>query len=208
MAQGRPPLLTPERADKIVTAIRAGATVRSAAHHANISDSSFSSWLERGRRERQRQHTLDDTNTDDPLPDIAEREHRYLDLLARVEAARADAEVEAVGILRRAITGWDEVTTVRDQTLNRDGEIVTLTRTSTVRKFSWQAAAWWLERTRPSEFGRYVRTEVTGADGGPIELAAVDLRARAIQLVDDLTDKRAQRAQIAPPESNGSTAAG
>jgi hypothetical protein len=37
-------------------------------------------------------------------------------------------------------------------------------------KESWQAAAWWLERNYPSEFGR-VRHEFTGADGGPILLA-------------------------------------
>lgn len=34
----------------------------------------------------------------------------------------------------------------------------------------WKAAAWYLERTYPCEYGR-VRHEFTGADGGPILLA-------------------------------------
>jgi hypothetical protein len=35
---------------------------------------------------------------------------------------------------------------------------------------SWQAAAWWLERRHPDDFGLQTRTkqEITGKDGGPI----------------------------------------
>lgn len=33
----------------------------------------------------------------------------------------------------------------------------------------WKAAAWRLERSYPQEFGRFLRTEVSGPGGGPIE---------------------------------------
>lgn len=35
-----------------------------------------------------------------------------------------------------------------------------------------QAAQWWLEHRRPADYGRHV-LELTGADGGPIEMRSV-----------------------------------
>ena len=47
---------------------------------------------------------------------------------------------------------------------------------------SWQAAAWWLERTRPDHYGR--RTNIAGPTGGAIEIKTDDFereeRLRAI----------------------------
>src|SRR5690348_6906786 len=33
---------------------------------------------------------------------------------------------------------------------------------------NWTAAAWWLERRRPTEYARSEKVEMTGKDGGPI----------------------------------------
>lgn len=33
---------------------------------------------------------------------------------------------------------------------------------------SWQASAWWLERSFPDQWGRRERVEVTGKDDGPV----------------------------------------
>lgn len=41
--------------------------------------------------------------------------------------------------------------------------------TTAANQGQWTAAAWWLERTNPEEWGKRDRLEVTGADGGPIE---------------------------------------
>ena len=35
---------------------------------------------------------------------------------------------------------------------------------------SWQASAWILERKQPRKWGRFDRTEHTGAEGGPIQI--------------------------------------
>ena len=36
---------------------------------------------------------------------------------------------------------------------------------------SWQASAWYLERTNPRKWGRTETVEITGADGGAIAVA-------------------------------------
>jgi len=49
---------------------------------------------------------------------------------------------------------------------------------------SWQAAAWYLERTASDRWGRVVRTEVTGADGGAIEINADAVNRKLEALLD------------------------
>ena len=71
---------------------------------------------------------------------------------AAVEKARASAVVRNVALLQKAAED------------------------------SWQAAAWWLERTRPDHYGR--RTNIAGPNGGAIEIKTDDAereeRLRAI----------------------------
>lgn len=40
----------------------------------------------------------------------------------------------------------------------------------------WKADAWLLERTQPNDFRARTTTEVTGAEGGPLQIAAVPLQ--------------------------------
>jgi len=41
---------------------------------------------------------------------------------------------------------------------------------NTAAQTTWQAAAWWLERTNPQMWGRHLRAEVSGPDQGPIQV--------------------------------------
>lgn len=57
-------------------------------------------------------------------------------------------------------------------------------------KSTWQASAWWLERRH----GYVARHEITGADGGPIEVAA-----RALDVVDtEIKTLDAELAELPP----------
>lgn len=87
--------------------------------------------------------------------DVDSEDAAYLALLDDVEKARADAEVRAIAQINLA---------------SQD---------------SWQASAWWLERTMPTKYGRFTRTEVSGPQGGPLTVShvSVDELAEALEQV-------------------------
>ena len=64
----------------------------------------------------------------------------YREFREAVEAAKAEAVVRNVTIIQRAA------------------------------RTDWRAAGWYLERTQREEFGKVTRQEVSGPDGGPIEI--------------------------------------
>ena len=71
---------------------------------------------------------------------LDETERSFVEFSQAVEKARATAEIRAVEKIRQA------------------GDS------------SWQAAAWYLERANPQDWGLIRRTEITGANGGAIEI--------------------------------------
>lgn len=101
---------------------------------------------------------------------LTDKETQLVDFLNAVEKARADAVMRNIGVIQKAA---------------QDG--------------SWQASAWFLERTNPKKWGRHETVEITGADGGAIQvehsvkdtLAAKFAAAEkaALQIVDtDIVD--------------------
>ena len=51
---------------------------------------------------------------------------------------------------------------------------------------AWTAAAWWLERRYPDEFGRKVRAEHSGPRGGPIRaVTSIEVVERALPVPDE-----------------------
>ena len=79
-----------------------------------------------------------------------------LDIVDRITKAQADAIVRNVAIIQKAAG---------------DG--------------TWQAAAWWLERTQHRDYAR--RTILTGNDDGPVEVTITphDLDKRITELLDE-----------------------
>jgi len=90
----------------------------------------------------------------DENKELDEIEQLFVDLFYGVKKAKALSEMKSVEVIRSA-----------SQT-------------------SWQAAAWYLERTANDRWGRVVRTEVTGADGGAIEISAEALNQKLEALLD------------------------
>jgi transposase len=81
----------------------------------------------------------------------------YVEILEAIESARAKAIVANVAVIQQA-----------------------------ARSGTWQAAAWWLERTNPQQFGRRIQAEVTG------RISVDDLERRMLELIsDDSSDVQA-----------------
>ena len=177
---GRPTILTPARADALIDAIRDGASPNRASTDALVSSTAVANWVRRGHAERARLDELHPDGWTDK--DVTKSEQIYVAFVARVENAQKEWEQEALAAIREAGVGEEFVETV----VTEVSGVLGVQRTETVRvkkTKSWQALAWLLERRMPGEYARVSRTEVTGADGGPIALAQ-----RAQRILDALED--------------------
>lgn len=139
---GRPTKLTPEIQERICQAIRTGNTRKDAAAYAGVSERAMAYWQARGRRRKK---------------------GRYFQFLQALQKADADAICRNVAVIQKATQGG---TVVSRKTITRkDGSVEV---SETFSEPQWTAAAWWLERRRPDDYGKRERHEHTGADGGEI----------------------------------------
>lgn len=112
---GRPSSLTSDVAERIVTAIRAGAYAEIAATYAGVSRSTYFLWMAKGRKD------AEERESGDYPSDLSAHDHewsiedgrcwcghtRYSDFLDRIKEAEASAEIHAVGKVRSAFdTDW------------------------------------------------------------------------------------------------------
>jgi hypothetical protein len=87
-------------------------------------------------------------------------ERVYLELWDAIKSARAEAKVRNVAIIQNA-----------------------------AKNGTWQAAAWWLERTAPQQYGRRLSAEISGEDGGAIKVVTVNaLEAKIAALMGDVDE--------------------
>lgn len=73
--------------------------------------------------------------------ELTPEEYRLVEFLEAIEKARAEAEVRNLHLIQQAASGG-----------------------------TWQAAAWYLERSHPGKWARREKVEHSGPDGGPITL--------------------------------------
>ena len=80
----------------------------------------------------------------------------FLEFVEAVKKAEAEAEVESVALIRRSA---------------QDGQ--------------WQAAAWFLERRKPSDWGRKDRHEIGGINGEAIKHEVTKFEQAAQKIYGD-----------------------
>lgn len=91
----RPTKLNPTVQQKIISAIRAGNYIETAAAYAGISKNTLYVWLRRGEREKQR-------IAKNPRCKVKKKELPFVEFADAVEKALADAEVRDVAIIAKA----------------------------------------------------------------------------------------------------------
>lgn len=150
--RGRPTdLRNPDKRARFLDAHRLGLPIEQAAAFAGLDHSTVHEWIARGegRDPRGRGSTPETRAFVEDLA-RARAEQHTVDVLLIENAARGGAEIERRTI-RRA-----------------NGETEVVVRRSPP---DWRAAAWLLERRYRELYARPQQVEVTGAEGGPVQLS-------------------------------------
>lgn len=149
-------VMTPEVVHTVLTALKSGLGIDTAARYAGVGERTIKDWLARGRA------AMDAADLNDaPIP--IEDMH-YADFAREVDTSRAQA-------IARNITAVQTAASQGKPVVDRFGRVQYDQEGRVIRENGdWRAAAWWLEHVHPDQFGRSTRLEVTGADGGPIDV--------------------------------------
>lgn len=91
----------------------------------------------------------------------------------------------------------DELTRARDEAAYRSITLINDAATE-----DWKAAAWILERRYPKEFGRQ-SLEITGSEGGPIQVEAATMQRVILKALDAYPEARVEVAAALLEAKNG-----
>lgn len=174
-------------ADRIISAIRRGNYLETAAAMAGVSRSALHAWLKDGA-EAQRLIEAGVTTRGR----LTKRQRLCADFVDAVEQAQATATADDVARLDQLASGGLTTTTTTEKSeLDVDGHVKLLERTvkTEVLLPSESAIRWRLERRERQLWGRQT-LELTGADGGPIGVE-VSTDERALQLAASLAALKA-----------------
>lgn len=191
---GRPTRLHQGLIDQVVELIRQGNYQETAATACGIPVSTYHSWKARGQEARS---LIEATGR---LPEDKAGERLFLDFLEATDAARAEAESNAIVALQRLAFGGEVVEI--EEHLDPDTEAVT-GQTIRFSKPDATSLRWFLERSFPTRFGK--RLEIGGPDQGPIpvevEVSARDLLRKRLTQVADRLGEPEDSVDEEPPEA-------
>lgn len=160
--RGRPLLLDAEKHEQLVKSTRGGSPLEVAAEAAGVSRTAFAEWLSKGRDEEDR--LADEGGPPDPRQEV------FLNLWLDVRQARAEAAQRNILTVQKVAQGGTITERIKERL--PDG---TVRETEKRQPPDWRAAAWYLEKQHANHFSKEAAlVQVTGAAGGPIEIAHAD----------------------------------
>ena len=163
--------------DRIEETLRSNGPQHDAASRAGITPETLRWWREKGTRAQadllagRRRHA-----------DLDRHTKRCVELVARIEAAEAEARMLLLGNLASLAQGG--IQTVRTvERVSPDGEVIEATVETRELPPDPRAATWLLTHRYQDDFAP--RVEITGAGGGPVEVSIRDQLLGAIAAVRD-----------------------
>lgn len=158
----------------LLDALGKGASVEAACACAGLGRATFYDWMNRAYDIAQRVHAAREIGQ--PPEEVRDPEALALLRFAEaVEQVRAERQVRMLGIVDKVARGG--YPTKVKSTLLPDGTEVTEREWASP---DWRAAAWWVERAFPAQFGKQAathRVEVSGPQGGPIAVESATVVA-------------------------------
>lgn len=159
---GRHTKLTADLAAKVVAFVRAGSFANVAARASGIGESTYYRWLERGESCETDHAAL----VEAPLAHV-----RTLGKERGLKCSRWGRDRLIEALLFDEYPFWEFRESVKEA--EAEAEISRLVKIESAADEHWQAAAWWLERKYSDRYGRTLRTEVSGPDGGAIRISGM-----------------------------------
>jgi len=150
---GRPTKLKPDVQQRIISAIRGGNTLETAAAFGGVTYSCFREWVKKGEAGRK----------------------PFVELFEAVKKAESESEIESVSRIKLAARGGQVIRRVTVE--KADGT------TQTTEEFStgqWQADAWFLERRHSGRWARRDRNVTTNLTVNPDDLTNEQLARIAL----------------------------
>lgn len=171
--------LTPELERVICAALAATPVIGTACEHAGIARRTYHHWMTDGDQEIADIATaLGVQPTEVGLDDVAFEDHPRAHFALSTRKAKADYLLTRLARISQAGAGLPERTTKTVTKRTKDGAEVTETTVTERVVRHWQADAWTIERQFP-EFRTNSKVELTGPDGGPVEVS-IDAKAQSV----------------------------